>query len=168
MKVVEIRYSRKFDLKGYENEDISLVATLDPNEDVKSAFDALKATAHILKSPDNVVEPTKAAELPKASKPSFAAPAAFSQDEFLRHEWKGKRLAEGSWAKGSNSYGWDFAVKNREDDISPFSTEALMLLDKGLVQLDGGFEVSLDESKTFVHIQKAKKRKWTQEHVDEQ
>jgi hypothetical protein len=156
MRVVEIRYTRKFNLKNYENEDIGIVAQVDEGENVQEAFNTLKETAKFLRSAE--VEPAKAAEPTKAPT-SSAASKAFSLDEFLNHQWMGKKLADGSYAKGTRNWGWDYAYQDREGTLPNFSEESLKMLQNGPIDLGDGYEAALDESQTFVHMSKPKKRR---------
>jgi hypothetical protein len=55
--------------------------------------------------------------------------------ELVRHSWKGKKQADGSYAKGSLSWGWDF----RDN----FEDSTIRLLEKG-PQAIGGYEFCLN------------------------
>ena len=49
-------------------------------------------------------------------------------DDLMKHPWKGKKLGEGEYARGSTSWGWDF--------VNNFSEDMLKVLRKGPVQID--------------------------------
>ena len=71
----------------------------------------------------------------------------FNPDDLINHEWKGKKKADGSYAKGSLEWGWDF-----KDNFSP---ETIKMLEKGPLTIDG-YEFSLSESGNLVYARKKK------------
>jgi hypothetical protein len=82
-----------------------------------------------------------------------AAPAAPQIPEFdsqllMNHEWKGKKTGDGQYAKGSNSWGWDFADK--------LPKEVIAVLEKGPLQIDK-YEFTLEGP--LVHAGQAGKKK---------
>jgi hypothetical protein len=52
----------------------------------------------------------------------------FNSEELMKHDWKGKRISENEWAKGSLAWGWDFRDK--------FSEAIIKVLGKGPLTID--------------------------------
>jgi hypothetical protein len=52
----------------------------------------------------------------------------FNPEELMKHEWKGKRISENEWEKGSLAWGWDFRDK--------FKPEVIKVLEKGPLTID--------------------------------
>jgi hypothetical protein len=48
MQIVEIHYRKLFNLGDYQNEAIELFALLNPDDDLKSAYEALRLAVHKL------------------------------------------------------------------------------------------------------------------------
>jgi len=69
----------------------------------------------------------------------------FNPEELMKHAWKGKKLGEGEYAKGSLAWGWDF-----RDQFSP---EVIQVLEKGPLTIDK-YEFTLGPS-----LVSAKKKK---------
>ena len=69
----------------------------------------------------------------------------FNPEELMKHEWKGKKTGEGTYAKGSTSWGWDFRDK--------FTPAVIAVLEKGPITI-GEYEFTVSES-----IVNAKKKK---------
>lgn len=70
----------------------------------------------------------------------------FDPDDLVKHAWKGKKVGEKEWAKGSLSFGWDF-----KDN---FKAETIAVLEKGS-EVIGEHEFSLNGN--LVHVEKVKK-----------
>jgi len=78
-------------------------------------------------------------------KPEVVEVPQFNSEELMKHEWKGRKTGDGQYAKGSMSWGWDFA--------SEFSKEILQVLEKGPITIDK-YEISLSEGKNLVQTKK--------------
>ena len=154
MNIKEIGYSRKFNLGNYETEEINLTATLEELEDISEAFRELKQTVFGLQAEGVDAEPPRITQ-------TTGTPVSwlFNPQEFLDHEWKGKRLDDGSYSKGSCSWGWDFAFKDKDHNEPNFSEASLKVLENGSIRIGDDYEVQFNESKTLVQIQKIRKKK---------
>ena len=53
-------------------------------------------------------------------KPCKSAIPNFDPEDLMKHDWKGKKLCEKEYAKGSLSWGWDF-----RDNFKPETIKAL-------------------------------------------
>ena len=71
----------------------------------------------------------------------------FNPDDLMQHEWKGKRLSNGEYAKGSLSWGWDF----RDN----FPESVIRVLEKGPFTIDQ-YEFSLSDTGNLVYARKKK------------
>ena len=71
----------------------------------------------------------------------------FNPDDLMQHEWKGKRLSDGEYAKGSLSWGWDF----RDN----FPESVIKVLEKGPLTIDQ-YEFSLSDTGNLVYARKKK------------
>lgn len=69
----------------------------------------------------------------------------FNPEELMKHEWKGKKTGEGTYAKGSTSWGWNFKDQ--------FSKDVITVLEKGPLTI-GEHEFTL--SGTIVNAKKKK------------
>jgi len=152
MNVTEIKYSRKFNLGNYETEEIGLTANLEGLEDISEAFRELKQTVFGLQAEGVDAEPPRTTQTTVTP-----VPWSFNPEEFLDHAWKGKKLDDGSYAKGSCDWGWDFITDR--DQHPNFSEASLKVLENGPIQLGNDYTVKLNDSKTLVQIQKIRKRK---------
>jgi len=74
----------------------------------------------------------------------------FNTEDLMKHEWKAKRNQDGTYAKGSLSWGWDFADK--------FDKAVIEVLRKGPLEIDE-YVFSLDGSGTLVQTKKKKAEK---------
>jgi hypothetical protein len=71
----------------------------------------------------------------------------FDPQLLMNHAWKGKKIGEGEWDKGSLAWGWDFPDQ--------FPKEVIQVLNKGPLPIDK-YEFSLNETGTMVQA-RAKK-----------
>lgn len=69
----------------------------------------------------------------------------FDPDILFQHEWKGRRKADGSYAKGSLEWGWDF-----KDN---FPENVIKVLKKGPLTIDQ-YEFSLSDTGNLVYARK--------------
>ena len=153
MKLTEIRYTRKFNLGNYETEEIGLTAELEGLENIGDAFRELKQTVFALQAEGVSAEPPAVTRARDKD-----VPWTFDPNEFLSHEWKGKRKDDGTYEKGSLSWGWDFVYKDREHQETNFSEASLKVLENGPIAIGDDYEIRFNESKTLVQIQKQKKK----------
>ncbi|MFQ6095959.1 MAG: hypothetical protein ACE5NN_07425 [Candidatus Bathyarchaeia archaeon] len=87
----------------------------------------------------------KTASKPEALPSRFEPIPQFDPQELLNHDWKGRKLDDGSYAKGTLSWGWDFADQ--------FSADIIKTLEKG-PQIVDRYEFSLDKERNLVHVRK--------------
>ena len=63
----------------------------------------------------------------------------FNSEELMQDQWKGKKLAEGKYAEGTTSWGWDFKDRFSENTLKVLMKgpvtigECVFMLDRGLV-----------------------------------
>lgn len=69
----------------------------------------------------------------------------FDSEDLMKHSWKGKKIGDGQYARGSNAWGWDF--------VDNFSESTIDVLKKGPLEIDQ-YEFTLGD-----RIVQAKKRK---------
>lgn len=65
----------------------------------------------------------------------------FAPQELMDHQWKGRKIAEGKYGKGSLVWGWDFA--------NAFPDGVIKLLEKGPFTIDK-YEFSLNPAGNLV------------------
>lgn len=152
-KLREITYTRKFNIGNYESEEIGVVAELEGLENITDTFRELKQTVFALQAEGQKAEPP-----PVTQQPNNKVPWSFDPNEFLSHEWKGKRKDDGTYEKGSLSWGWDFTYKDREHQQPNFSEASLKVLENGPIDIGDDYTVKLNETGTLVHIQKQKRK----------
>jgi hypothetical protein len=69
----------------------------------------------------------------------------FDPEELMKHEWKGKKTGEGTYAKGSTAWGWDFKDK--------FPESVIKVLEKGPIEID---QYTFTLERTLVQAKKKK------------
>jgi hypothetical protein len=74
----------------------------------------------------------------------------FDPEVLMQWSWKGKKKNDGTYSKGSTSYGWDFA--------NNFPESVILVLKKGPQTVDQ-YIFGLDESRKFVQARKKKESK---------
>jgi hypothetical protein len=74
----------------------------------------------------------------------------FDPEVLMQWSWKGKKKNDGTYSKGSTSYGWDFA--------NNFPESVILVLEKGPQTVDQ-YIFGLDESRKFVQARKKKESK---------
>ncbi len=55
----------------------------------------------------------------------------FDPDDLMKHDdWKGKKLGEREYAKGSLSWGWDFRDNFKNETIEALKQDSILTIDK--------------------------------------
>jgi hypothetical protein len=77
----------------------------------------------------------------------------FDTGLLMNHAWKGKKVGESAWDKGSVAWGWDFTDQ--------FPPEVVKVLEKGPVTLDK-YEFSINETGAIVNAKEKKEKRGRQ------